>query len=1104
MSFIRNIRSVAVYESKILLRSWFFRIFSLMALFFLTVFNAVVLFGDDGGNWPFKAIASNLPYVSLLLLNTGQAVIAIFLASDFVKRDRKLDTSEVFYVRPLSNGEYVFGKIWGNLRVFILLNLVVMGMVCLFTLISPEVTTEWKSFLLYFLIICVPTLVYIIGLSIFLMSVLKNQALTFVILLGYIGLTVFYIGSKFYFVFDYMAYSLPLMKSSIVGMVNYETVLIHRAIYLFAGLAFICFTVVLFSRLPNNRRSNYGWIFTGICFLALTIGCAYKHVDTILGIESRRALYVEVNNTYAGTPRMVIDRYDLSVAQEPGRLTVDARLTGVALEASPSFTFCLNPGLEVTGVGEGGQVASFTRDHQILRVDFGRTVEKGDSLTFTIRYGGVVDDSFCYLDIADEVIQLENRDELLNIAKKYCFQQDNYVLLIPEAYWYPRPGTGYSDRNPDWLQTYFSRFDLRVKTLPGLQALSQGEGVEEADGSLAFSAGYPMQGASLIIGDYQRKQIVVDSTQYNLWYIDGHDYFSAELDTIRDTIPALIRDFRQNLERTFKLEYPFSRFSVVEVPAPFFSYARAWTQAQETMQPEMVLFPEKAWLYNEADVRKRWKDHIRWAGYSDRSMDESEAKVQVFNDVIGLFRREEGRRQFSEGERGRTRITTNANPIYVFPQFYNFRYNIFSPQWTVANRVVELYLQEKQDNAGWEREVNGISNNEKASLLLENHTFKELLSKSDYIDIMDNMISLEAADLFAEAEIDRGVLAFRDSVYSVLSRNTFRNIRFETLLDTLENISGAAITSRLERWAKPHPLPYYTIRNTEVAHVTNKGMEHYVLSLTVANESAIDGIVQVTIQVGSGRDQLPDPKTKRKISIAAGQSRKLVSVWDEMPREVQISTLISKNLPNLLTFPIRNVIEQKGQAVAAEGDFIVPPFTPNLAEEVIVDNEDTLLFSLSKPAVYGLLPQWLDKVEETPFAYAGVSPWRPPLQWTATTNSGYYGTHTRSAYVIRKGDGSQWAKWKVPVPSPGYYGVYYWPFNAEMRGDRRRDNAEYHFKVEYGNETEDAYMELKRSDEDWVQIGMYYFDTDTIVVTLTNKCELRTITADAVRIVKRQ
>ena len=90
------------------------------------------------------SIPSNIPYLILLLLNTGQAVIAIFLASDFLKRDKKLDTSEVFYVRPLSNAEYVIGKIWGNLRVFLLLNLIIMGITMAFNLTVGEV--DWIAF----------------------------------------------------------------------------------------------------------------------------------------------------------------------------------------------------------------------------------------------------------------------------------------------------------------------------------------------------------------------------------------------------------------------------------------------------------------------------------------------------------------------------------------------------------------------------------------------------------------------------------------------------------------------------------------------------------------------------------------------------------------------------------------------------------------------------------------------------------------------------------------------------------------------------------------------------------------------------------------------
>ena len=127
MTFISNIQSVAKYESKLLIRSWFFRVFTVLAVSIVAFLNFGLFVSEDMGRvWIATSIPSNIPYLILLLLNTGQAVIAIFLASDFLKRDKKLDTSEVFYVRPLSNAEYVIGKIWGNLRVFINMNFILI------------------------------------------------------------------------------------------------------------------------------------------------------------------------------------------------------------------------------------------------------------------------------------------------------------------------------------------------------------------------------------------------------------------------------------------------------------------------------------------------------------------------------------------------------------------------------------------------------------------------------------------------------------------------------------------------------------------------------------------------------------------------------------------------------------------------------------------------------------------------------------------------------------------------------------------------------------------------------------------------------------------
>ena len=127
--------------------------------------------------------------------------------------------------------------------------------------------------------------------------------------------------------------------------------------------------------------------------------------------------------------------------------------------------------------------------------------------------------------------------------------------------------------------------------------------------------------------------------------------------------------------------------------------------------------------------------------------------------------------------------------LILFPSDYNFRYNIYSSEWPVANRAIELYLQKKSENEGWERQINGLSNNEKANLLLEKHTFKELLADVEQRNLQNNIVGLEASRLFARSEINMGVDAFRDSLYAMLKRNTFLNIKFENMLDTLGEMS---------------------------------------------------------------------------------------------------------------------------------------------------------------------------------------------------------------------------------------------------------------------------------------------------------------------------
>jgi len=59
--------------------------------------------------------------------------------------------------------------------------------------------------------------------------------------------------------------------------------------------------------------------------------------------------------------------------------------------------------------------------------------------------------------------------------------------------------------------------------------------------------------------------------------------------------------------------------------------------------------------------------------------------------------------------------------------------------------------------------------------------------------------------------------------------------------------------------------------------------------------------------------------------------------------------------------------------------------------------------------------------------------------------------------------------------------------------------------VEYDNGEDKAFINLRRAEEGWNKVGAYYFTDDTIKVVLSNNvANVRMVTADAVKIVKRE
>ena len=315
-------------------------------------------------------------------------------------------------------------------------------------------------------------------------------------------------------------------------------------------------------------------------------------------------------------------------------------------------------------------------------------------------------------------------------------------------------------------------------------------------------------------------------------------------------------------------------------------------------------------------------------------------------------------------------------------------------------------------------------------------------------------------------------------------------------------------------------LPGYIFSPIEAVKVKTSDMIKTKITFSATNFSETDGVVKVTFRLGGfgGRGFWPpgmgggeDNTVNELIYLEPNQTKEVNYLLDADPRMISINTMTSQNIPQVLTDGFRD-IEEDLKAKVVEGERILDdPVKIALPNEIIVDNEDPG-FTFTSQEDKSLLQKWLLSKGESTRKYSGYNNWHPPSNWTLTTNSDFFGRYIRSGYYIKSGDGSLKAQWNIPVKESGYYDVYYHMYkNRDFRrggppggpgGGRRDQNGEYNFIIHHDDGAEDVTLEFSSADEGWNHLGSYYFSPDTALIELSNKSELRTINADAVKLVK--
>lgn len=1145
-NFFYTLGRIALYEVKLLFRSWGFRIFSALALIVITLITIGIGTTVVPAPYFFFSLSGSLPLNSIKLFNVFQGIIAAFLAAEFFKRDRRHDTNQVVYARSFSNLEYILGKVIGILAVFALLNIVVMLITLVVHLFFSDTVFAWQPYLFYPLLISLSTVVFIVGISILLVTLIRSQAVVFIMMLGYSFLVLVFVGSHQFCLWDSYAFYQPLVYSDFIGWGNIGEFLQVRGVYLLLGIGFIGASVFLIRRLRQSMAPNLGaGIITVVCILgAILLGHGFLKGK----YEDREYRYLLKTNVHAvrnvGTAS--VTSCDITLRHEGNKITATAKLEMVNNSADPldSFLLALNPGLTVKEVSSDRGKLPFKRENFLLRVIPDSLVNANESIVFSVSYSGSIDESYCYLDIPDKQIESRYRLWLYDIPKRYAVVTSDYVLLTPGSGWYPISGLPPGAAFPSPIKRDYSKYSLSVTVPEGMKAISQGVPVVETkEGQLTytFKPKTLLPQISLTLGRYELRQIKVDDVVYSLYTLPGHDYFVPSFDQLKESLPKLIRDLKAEYEIQLGLEYPYGQLSMVEVPIHFFSYQRSWTRGQEMVQPQVVFLPEMGTICSGADFKTY--THMVQTRFGPRNIPQSPEEIQSSNfDCFirfNLLNTQAGFRGFFRGTTVGQVMQVNVEPRFdLFPNMVSYSTHIESNRWPVLNYALESYLQDQAPSSGFIFRFfgRGLTDAEQTNLLLNKSSLARLVG-DDTIDTQTLGLALQTKGryLFALLGTKLQDQEFKAKINGFLAKHRFRTITEQEFSDFIGSLGNIDLPGIIDTWYNDTQLPGFLVENIETFQLigsdgkgtTGEGQVKTQVKFRVINPTDVGGIVKISFlyrrfdPMGGGGPGSAGKDYSRLMSVPARTVKEVGIVLDEQPFLMTIDTYVSQNIPSVISENFRRLKMNRKESpreFELSGPYVKTE--PGANGEFLVDNEDPGFEILSQAKENWLrraLRSFLGSLEEHS-TYKGFNIFNPPGNWTPVVFQEFYGKFVQSGIYKKSGSGSSKVAWNVELEQAGNYEIYFY-YEGPMRmmrfvrrgGDREpgqldpreQKSGKKYFLVYQEDGIEEVVVDLRDAEAGWNLLGTFCLTTGQNRVELTDKNDIGYVTADAIKWIKK-
>ncbi len=1120
---MRTLLTIARFEMKEIQRSWIFRIIAGLGTIWLTIFSSVLFSTVSPVPYSIRSITGFIPYNALVFVNLTQSVIIAIVASDIFKRDKKFDTLEVIYIRSMSNMTYFLGKALGIFFTFFLLDMFILLIMIIINAGFSKLPFDIIPYITIYVTMVIPTIVFVIGLSFILMQLVRVQAVVVLLVIGYMISTMVFITNRWFYLPDFLSFYLPMVYSDFVGIPDMDLIIQQRAIYLLLGIAFILLSVSFFKRLPQSTILHYGApLGAALTLLLATWGAVNYFSHHTNNIELRQE-FNALNKLHSGKAVADAQNYEIDLTHQGNTISVDASVQLANVRNTPieSLIFSLNPGLAMEKVQVDGEQADFSREHHLLTIPLAETLVTGDSVSVQFSYSGSIDEAACYTDIPDSTLERIFMIWLYRSAKKYAWIEDDFVLLTPEALWYPRPGLPEGADFPIQHRVMFSDYQLTVSTRPELTPVSQGKVDTLENDKYRFTSDYPLPRISLAIGDYVRESTTVDSISYSLYRLKNHDYYLPYFEEITDTMSTLIREVREDIERNMGTDYPYNRFSAIEVPAQFYAYPRIWRVGTERVQPEQVYLPENGGLLANAnfdmiDRRERWRQNR-----NNQTLTEKDKQIRRFKQfALGAF---------SDQQRGYVRRSAEESSYEpdcnIFPHFYTYTNFVDAPEWPYLNTALEGYLfrrnREEPEIPWWRRGM--LTSTEEISRLLSKSSMEEVLASPATQELKSDMIRRRGEYFFKYIKHKNGIENLEEQLYTLVENSRFTPINADFLdaligKEPLETIEAPQIqdiqspdSSTWQTWYANEELPRFKFLDIEMYKIKVRDRNKYQVLLKVENHSTVSGVFEVAFQTrdsrggrrrgGRGRQKA---EVEKVVYMGPLQGKEVGLILDKEPRSIEINTLISGNLPVTHTRRFFKT-ETRKRRPAITSETVYPISLRDISEEIVVDNVDPGFEMENPPYSSWLKEVVIGEMEPDEQEFRRFNFWNTPNQWSMIKNASLYGDYIHSAQYIKTGGANKMATWRVKIPEAGSYDVYIYVVDKASimpRWARNREWGKFRYNVHHDDGNEIIDISSDSAEEGWNYLGTFYFSAGEAKVELVDNDDAQLMIADAVRFVR--